>query len=293
MERAARDAAASAADASVRLQADDGSWRGFNDAGPMFVGETIACEAALGTLTAEHAFLAKKTLLDHQLPDGGLHPWPGASSSNAEATLFLIAGLKAVGASDDDPALMAARVRLAALGGARRAGPLASTIAALVGAVDAALLPRVPAELALLPGHDALVARLLGVNALVPLRALPFLWQRARAGAFRLGRPTEAAPPSAVARQLERYLRDRQDPSGGIAGVPIFTLLGLLCLAACGVGGNDEAVVRGLAYVRRVYHPKPSGLAIEPYESSYWDTAHMVRALARAPEKRHRDAARR
>ena len=39
--------------------------------------------------------------------------------------------------------------------------------------------------------------------ALMPLRTLPFLWDMVRRGAFRLGRPTQAAPPSAVAHRME------------------------------------------------------------------------------------------
>ena len=49
--------------------------------------------------------------------------------------------------------------------------------------MPASELPRVPAPLGLLPGHDALAARLLGVNALLPLRTLPFIWDSLRAGA--------------------------------------------------------------------------------------------------------------
>jgi squalene-hopene/tetraprenyl-beta-curcumene cyclase len=287
-------AVARAADAVIRWQRPDGSWRGRNLGGPMYLAASVACEAALGSLRADDAAGARRSLLAAQQADGGMLPWPAAPASNAEATLFLLAGLRAVGVADDDPAVGAARRRLDALGGARAGGPLALTAAALVGAVPPAALPRIPAALALLPGHDALVARLLGVNALLPLRMLPFLWEGVRAGAF--GAARNARPRglrAVVARRLVRYLRDRQNPSGGIAGVPIFTLLGLLCLTSAGVDPGDPAVVRGLAYARRVYHPGPDGLEVEPFESTYWDTAHMVRALAQLSDARSLEAARR
>lgn len=283
-----------AADAVASWQSPDGSFRGQNHAGPMYVGASIACEAALGSLRPEHARLAERSLRAAQLPDGGMEPWPAASRSNAEATLYLCAGLRAAGVPDHDPAVLAARARLAELGGARAAGPLASTIAALAGAIPAADLPRAPSALALLPGHDTLVARIFGVNALLPLRTLPFLWEglRARAAAARPG-PVLAGLRAASARSVERYVRDRQSPSGGIAGVPLFTLLGLHCLAMCGVDTRDPAMERGLRYVRRVYHETPAGLDVEPFESSHWDTAHMIRVLAQTRTARHLEAARR
>jgi squalene-hopene/tetraprenyl-beta-curcumene cyclase len=283
-----------AADAVTSWQCSDGSFRGHNLAGPMFIGATIACEAALGSLQPEHGRLAERSLRAAQLPDGGLVPWPSASRSNAEATLYLCAGLRAVGVPDHDPAMRAATARLAELGGARAAGPLAGTIGALVGVVPTADLPRTPAALALLPGHDTLVARLFGVNALLPLRTLPFLWEGLRAGASaaRPG-PLRSCLRARSAQSLEQYVREHQSPSGGIAGVPIFTLLGLCCLAMCGVDKRDPAMERGLGYVRRVYRETPLGLEVEPFESSHWDTAHMVRVLAQVPTERHRRAARR
>lgn len=258
----------------------------------MYLAASIACEAALGTLRPEDARLAELSLRASQLPDGGMEPWLSAGRSNAEATLFLCAGLRAVGARDADTALRAASARLTELGGPAAAGPLAMTIAALVGAVPASALPLVPSASALIPGHDALIARTLGVNALLPARTLPFLWEAIREGTVA---PAAGARPSWVRRttaaRLERYVRERQSPSGGIAGVPIFTLLSMLCLRACGAGADDPAVARGVAYARRVYHTTPRGLEVEPFESTYWDTAHMTRALARLPSTRHREAA--
>lgn len=282
-----------AADVVLGLQLADGSWRGRNDGGPMYLAASIAFEAALGTLDADLGARAARTLVARQLPDGGLPPWPTAPQSNAESTLYFLAGLRAAGIETGAP-VHAAEQRLAALGGPARGGPLALTAAALLGIVPPSALPRVPAGLALLPGHDAIVASLLGVNTLLPLRMLPILWQAIRRGV--LPSPSPGSPArleGRSARAIERYIRARQNPSGGIAGVPIFTLLGLLCLVACGAPRDDEAVVRGLQYVRRVYHRDADGLAVEPFESTYWDTAHMVRVLARLPASRHREAARR
>ena len=287
-------AAERAADAILRWQRPDGSWRGNNRAGPMYLAAHVVCEAALGALDGEDARLAEKTLRTAQLADGGLAPWPAAGRSNAEATLYLCAALRTLGVPDGDPAARAAAVRLAALGGAKPAGPLAATLGALAGVVATSDLPRLPSAVALLPGHDALVSRLLGVNALLPLRTLPFLWEALRRGPIAAQcRLRPGGLRGRTARRLERYLRERQSPSGGLAGVPIFTLLGLLCLRLCGVAREDEAIVRGLAYVRRVEHRSPEGLEVEPFESTHWDTAHMVRVLARLPGRRHLDAARR
>lgn len=171
---------------------------------------------------------------------------------------------------------------------------MAATVAALVGTISPAELPPVTSALALIPGHDEFVSRLFGVNALRPLRTLPFLWETLRAvGTTDRARLGPTGLRSLVAPRVERYLRERQNPSGGIAGVPLFTMLGLQCLQFCGVTEEDQAIRRGLEYVRRVYHETPHGLEIEPFESAYWDTAHMVRVLAQLPFERHRVAARR
>lgn len=265
----------------------------------MYLGASLACEAALGTLRPEDIEPAIRALTAAQMPDGGMAPWPQASESNAEPTLFLLCGLRAAEVSPEDEGARKAAARLHAHGGPPAAGPLALTIAGLVGVVPPFAMPRVPSAIALVPGHDALVARLFGVNALLPLRTLPFLWEAVRAGAFPPGGILSRAPVrprglrAITARRLDRYLRDRQNRSGGIAGVPIFTLLGLLCLAASGVRRDDPAMARGLAYVRRVYNHDPDGLMVEPFESTYWDTAHMVRALAAAGDERSLDASRR
>jgi hypothetical protein len=229
-----------AADVVLQWQRDDGSWRGKNRAGPMYVAATIACEAALGTIRPDDRALAEQTLRAAQRPDGGIEPWPSAGKSNAEATLYYCAGLRAVGVSEHDSAMQAAKARVAELGGTRAAGPMAATVAALVGTISPAELPPATSALALIPGHDELVSRLLGVNALLPLRTLPFLWETLRAmGTTARATLHTTGLRSLVAPRIERYLRERQNPSGGIAGVPLFTLLGLQCLQFCGVAKEE------------------------------------------------------
>lgn len=281
------------ADAALQWQREDASWRGRNLAGPMYVAATIACEAALGTIRPEDRKRAEQTLRAAQRADGGIEPWPSAGKSNAEATLYYCAGLRAVGVPDQDVAMQAAKARVAALGGTLAAGPMATTVAALVGTISPAELPPVTSALALMPGHDEIAARLFGVNALLPLRTLPFLWETLRAMATSRTGQRMTGLRRLSAPRVERYLRERQNPSGGIAGVPLFTLLGLQCLQFCGAPVEDSAMRRGLEYVRRVYHETPQGLEVEPFESAYWDTAHMVRVLAQLPFERHRAAARR
>jgi hypothetical protein len=282
--------AARAADAALAWQQPDGSWRGRNLGGPMYLAATVALLAAIRALEPEEAARARVTLLRERLPDGGMAPWPGAVRSTAESALLRLAGLVACGV-EGEPREAASRC-LDALGGVGAAGPLAPTVAALCGAIPGTALPRVPSALALVPGHDALVGRLLGVNALIPARTLPFLGDAARAGVLPLGR-SELRMRGRVAERVAAYVRERLQPSGGLAGVPIYTLFGLACLVAVGAPADDPALLRGLAYVRRVMRPVGAGLLVEPFESTHWDTAHMVRALARIGTERHLEAARR
>ena len=64
---------------------------------------------------------------------------------------------------------------------------------AAAGVIDARALPPVPLTYKLLPGHEALLARFFGVNALVPLHTLPPLLRGLR---------DAGAAPSAFPRPL-------------------------------------------------------------------------------------------
>lgn len=281
-----------ACDAALRLQHPDGRWQGRNLSGPTFTAATLAFEAALGTLRPEDAVAGERALRAHQLPDGGLAPWFGAEEGNVDAALYLLAGLRAVGVPDEDPAAQRAREALARLGGAKRTHPLTQTVAALAGVLAPAELPRAPLVQALLPGHDQLIGRLLGVNALMPAQMVPYLWRSLRVG----GEPPHPLiePMRALAaRRLQAYLWPRQNPSGGFAGVPFFTLLALVCLKYCGVSQEDPRFQRALAYARRVMFHGPDGLEVDAFESTYWDTAHLLRVLALSPKAAHREGARR
>ncbi|MBL9021331.1 MAG: hypothetical protein JNL21_03995 [Myxococcales bacterium] len=285
-ELEAEEAARRAAEAVLARQDERGAWRGVNDGGPMFLAATVVLLSRLGELDATTRAEAEQSLRSAQLLDGGLAPWPCAEQSNAEASVFLLAALRVLGASERDAAMQAARRRLGELGGARAAGPLGLTIGVLGDVVPARALPRLPPDIALAPGHDWAVARLFGVNALLPTHVLPFLWSVLRHGG--LARPRT----DRVAARLRDYLLVRQNPSGGIAGVPIFTLLGMLCLRAAGMSMDADPIQRGLAYVRRVIRRDVrGGLMVEPFTSEYWDTAHMVRALASMGEVRFARAA--
>lgn len=287
-----RSAITRACDAAVSLQHPDGRWQGRNLSGPIFTAASMAMEAGLGTLRPEDARAGERTLRAAQREDGGLAPWYGAEKSNADASLYLCAGLAAAGVDERDPAFTRARRALERLGGPAACHPLVQTVAALGGALPAAALPRAPLIQGLMPGHDAIIGRLLGVNALMPAQIVPFLWAGLRAGG-RPPHPVWEPVRAAAARRLVRYLWPRQNPSGGFAGVPYFTLLALNALKLCGTDPDDPRVQAGLAYARRVYFRSPEGLSVDAFESTYWDTAHMSRVLARSPIPAHREAARR
>ncbi|HWB81669.1 MAG TPA: prenyltransferase/squalene oxidase repeat-containing protein [Nannocystaceae bacterium] len=251
-------------------QRDDGSWRGNIDAGPLFTAVALALEHALGVLRPHDAIAGVRRLRAAQLADGGIAAWPGADRSSHEATSFWLAGMHAGGVAKDDPALLAARRFLAAGGGLNRNLLIVRVVLAAAGVLDPRELPPIPLAYKLVPGHESVLARFFGVNALVPLHTLPALAYALRRG--------HVGPSRASARVID-YLSARQDESGSLAGVPFYTMLMALVLRRFGVPEGDDRIVRAIAFARRTWSWDEHGLHVGPFHCESWDTAHALRGL--------------
>jgi squalene-hopene/tetraprenyl-beta-curcumene cyclase len=268
-------------DALHRWQRADGSWQGQNDAGPLFTAATLAFERALGVLRPEDAAAGVAYLRATQLADGSAEAWPFWGRGSLEATSFWLAGMRAADIPDDDPAVAAARQWVERQGGLDRNRTIVKALLAAVGLIDARSLPPISLLFKLLPGHEALASRIFGVNALVPVHTLPPLIH----GLRRRGRPSRGLARVAERRVIE-YLTLRQDPSGSWAGVPYYTLQAALTLHVLGVPADDQRIVRALEFSRGVNVATSRGLFVGAFHCTNWDTAHMLRVLARASVER-------
>jgi squalene-hopene/tetraprenyl-beta-curcumene cyclase len=94
-----------------------------------------------------------------------------------------------------------------------------------------------------------------------------------------LGRATLRRPLRARAlREAERWVRERQDRSGGWGGIVPAMLNSTLALRALR-GPEDDAVRRGLQAVEDFTHEDARGLMLQPCVSPVWDTPIAMNAL--------------
>lgn len=262
-------------EAALGQQRSDGSWQSRNDAGPLFTGAALAFERALGVLRHEDAHDGERFLRHVQRPDGSAEAWPFAGRGSLEATSFWLAGMRAAGVPDDDPAVARARRYVAGEGGLGRNRVIVSALLAAVGVVEPRSLPRVPLWPRLVPGYTAGLGAVLGVNALVPAHTLPSMIRGLR---------DRDQPRSWLRQRIDadvvRYLDEHQDPSGAWAGVPYYSLQAALALHLSGVPSDDPRIVRAVEFSRSVWERRPEGLFVGAFHSTHWDTAHMIRVLA-------------
>jgi squalene-hopene/tetraprenyl-beta-curcumene cyclase len=265
-------------EAVLRLQRPDGSWQGSNDAGPLFTAGTLSFERALGLLREDDATAGVAYLRATQLADGSAEAWPFCGRGSLEATSFWLAGMRAAEIPDDDPAVRAARAWVGRTGGLDRNRLVVRVLLAAAGLIDSRTLPPVSLAYKLIPGHEMAFSRVFGVNALIPVHTLPPLIR-----ALRRGKPASHAVSRFEERRVIEYLTQRQDPSGSWAGVPFYTLLVALTLHVLGVPNDDERITRAVAFSRTVNVATPRGLFVGAFHCTNWDTAHMLRLLARRP----------
>lgn len=134
-----------------RQRPHEGYW-----SAPILGGDiTVECDTIMLLVYLGHTQSPKiqelaRTILAHQLPDGG---WPIYEQGPADlsATVKAYWALKLAGHSPDQPALMLARTRIDQLGGIHRVNTFTKFYLALFGLYDWRGVPAIPPELILLP----------------------------------------------------------------------------------------------------------------------------------------------
>jgi squalene-hopene/tetraprenyl-beta-curcumene cyclase len=134
----------------LSCQAADGHWVGELEANTTITSEYLLFCHLVGRVDRERERKILNYLRAHQLPDGGFSIY-AKGPANVSATIKAYFAMKVAGMPPDDPALVAARSRIHALGGPPHADVFTKILLALFGEYDWAGVPSMPVEIMLLP----------------------------------------------------------------------------------------------------------------------------------------------
>ena len=134
----------------LSCQAPDGHWVGELEANTTITSEYLLFCHLVGRVDRERERKIANYLRAHQLPDGGFSIYE-QGPANVSATIKAYFAMKVAGVPSDDPALVAARARIHALGGPPHADVFTKILLALFGEYDWAGVPSMPVEIMLLP----------------------------------------------------------------------------------------------------------------------------------------------
>jgi squalene-hopene/tetraprenyl-beta-curcumene cyclase len=134
----------------LSCQAPDGHWVGELEANTTITSEYLLFCHLVGRVDRERERKIANYLRAHQLPDGGFSIYENGPA-NVSATIKAYFAMKVAGTPPDDPALVAARARIHALGGPPQADVFTKILLALFGEYDWAGVPSMPVEIMLLP----------------------------------------------------------------------------------------------------------------------------------------------
>jgi squalene-hopene/tetraprenyl-beta-curcumene cyclase len=134
----------------LSCQAPDGYWVGELEANTTITSEYLLFCHLVDRVDRERERKIVNYLRGHQLPDGGFSIY-AKGPANVSATIKAYFAMKVAGTPPDDPALVAARSRIRALGGPPEADVFTKILLALFGEYDWAGVPSMPVEIMLLP----------------------------------------------------------------------------------------------------------------------------------------------
>ena len=134
----------------LACQAPDGHWVGELEANSTITSEYLLFCHLVDRVDRERERKIVNYLRGHQLPDGGWSIY-GKGPANVSATIKAYFAMKVAGTPPDDPALVAARRLILALGGPPQADVFTKILLALFDEYDWAGVPSMPVEIMLLP----------------------------------------------------------------------------------------------------------------------------------------------
>jgi len=132
-------------------QAADGHWVGELEADTTITSEYLLLCHLIDRVNRDRERRAVTHLRRRQGPDGGFSLFEGGPT-NLSATIKAYFAMKMAGVGVDDPAMVAARKRILAMGGPAKANVFTKIQLALFGEYDWNGVPAMPVEIMLLPG---------------------------------------------------------------------------------------------------------------------------------------------
>ncbi len=139
-----------AQEALLGSQAPDGHWLGELEANTTITSEYLLFCHLTGRVEREREQKIVTYLRREQLPDGGFSIY-FKGPANLSATIKAYFAMKAARVPVDDPAMVAARTRILAMGGLPEADVFTKILLALFGEYDWTGIPAMPVEIMLLP----------------------------------------------------------------------------------------------------------------------------------------------
>jgi squalene-hopene/tetraprenyl-beta-curcumene cyclase len=276
--KAVDDAIAAAIGRSLALQRADGGWEGVNETGPMNNAIALIAHRVVGGFTDDERDALLAWMLAEQLPNGAFPGWPGEPDGDRSTTSLVVAAMHASGLSASDARRRRAEAWLDAHGGYGGLMPFCEPLGVAVGLRDPSVLGFFPHAARLSRRHGDWMARVFGLNTLVPFHSLAGLYAGLALGASRGGRLVH--PVLARSADLSvAYFTERQDPGGGWAGVTFITMIVAVMLRLCRVPADDPRITRAMSWCRGHLTPMGAGLHLPTFRSTFWDTAQQVRGL--------------
>jgi squalene-hopene/tetraprenyl-beta-curcumene cyclase len=297
------------------LQNPAGYWWAELESNVTMAAETVLLHKIWGTDNTRPLHKVETYLRRQQRDHGGWELFYGDGgelSTSVEAYM----ALRLLGVSPADPALQAARQFILAKGGISKTRIFTKFHLALIGCYDWRGLPSLPAWIMLLPDSFPIYemsswARGSTVPLLIVFDKKPVyrlnspinldelyaegrhnaLYELPRNGdwsdifllldsAFKLGEDLNLVPfREEGLRAAERWVLERQEPTGDWGGIIPAMLNSLLALKALGYSKYDPAVRRGLESVDRFAIETEDAYWVQPCVSPVWDTALVMRAL--------------
>ena len=258
---------------------------------------------------------AVRSILDRQLPDGGLNIYVrGPSEISASVKAYV--ALKLAGLAPDDPRMARLRERILALGGIQAANSYVKINLSLFGLYPRDLCPTIPPEVALLPFDflyqmsswtRAIVISLSLVHAADPRRPVPagmnleelwlpgvnpafrkdeawFTWRNAFLGVDRLLKWWERHGLKWVRRKAVEHAREwmveRLHDSDGLGAIYPPMMYSVMALDVLGYDENHPLRLEALRQFNSLMVDDGERFFFQPCFSPIWDTALAAYALA-------------
>ncbi|MBF2029902.1 MAG: squalene--hopene cyclase [Oscillatoriales cyanobacterium C42_A2020_001] len=299
----------------LSLQHADGYWWAELESNVTMAAEVVLLHKIWGTDTTRPLHKVESYLRRQQREHGGWELFYG-DGGELSTTVEAYMAMRLLGVPTSDPALQKAKTFILERGGISKTRIFTKFHLALIGCYDWAGLPSLPAWIMLLPysfpiyemsswARGSTVPLLIvfdkkPVYLVDPVINLDELYAEGREnakfelprkgdwsdifvmldGAFKFAESLNMVPfREEGIKVAEKWVLERQEPTGDWGGIIPAMLNSLLALRALGYDAHDPIVERGMQAVDRFAIEKDDAYWVQPCVSPVWDTALVMRSL--------------